>query len=61
MIWRLMLEQMEGSAGIVFPPELVDQLGLRDGDELGVTETEDGILLTLSKGETRSRPTTALP
>ena len=56
MNWRVILQQMDEETGVVFPAELVDQLQLRDGDELNVGETKDGILLTRGERTAHSGP-----
>lgn len=43
---KLTLRKMGGSLGVTLPRELVERLQVSEGDELGVVETENGIMLT---------------
>jgi len=44
----LKLRQVGRSTGAIFPKELLTRLNVKEGDELHVIETENGILLTPS-------------
>jgi len=43
---ELKLIQVGDEVGVVLPPELLESLGVRDGDTLGATVTPNGLLLT---------------
>ncbi len=45
------LVSIGNSTGIILPKELLDRLGLKQGDKLSVTETPDGISLRISEEE----------
>lgn len=44
----LKLRQVGSSTGAIFPKELLEKLNVKEGDELHVIETGNGILLTPS-------------
>jgi len=43
---ELRLVQVGDEVGVVLPPELLENLGVRKGDTLGATVTPNGLLLT---------------
>ena len=43
---KITVRRMGGSIGTTLPKEIVDRLNIREGDELSVIETDDGVLLT---------------
>lgn len=43
---KVTARKMGGSIGATLPKEMVDRFNIREGDELTVVETRDGILLT---------------
>lgn len=45
MSQALVIRAIGNSSGVVLPKELLDQLGLAQGDKLFVTKTPDGITL----------------
>lgn len=46
MVRRLKLRAIGNSTGVVLPKEILEKLRVRQGDELMVLETPDGITLT---------------
>lgn len=44
---KLKLQKVGNSLGISFPTEILEKLRLQEGDSLSLTETEEGIQLTL--------------
>ena len=40
------LRQVGGSIGTTLPKEMIDRLHLQAGDEVTITETEDGLLIS---------------
>lgn len=46
MVKKVTLRKMGGSVGATLPKDLADRLHVREGDELFVLETQEGILLT---------------
>lgn len=46
MVRRLKLRAIGNSTGVVLPKEILDRMRVRQGDELMVLETPDGITLT---------------
>jgi putative addiction module antidote len=45
MSQALVIRAIGNSSGVVFPKELLDQLGLAQGDKLFVTKVPDGLML----------------
>ncbi len=43
---RIKARKMGGSIGATLPKELVDRFDIKEGDELDVVETSEGILIT---------------
>lgn len=43
---RVTARKMGGSIGATLPREMVDRLHIREGDELTVMETDEGLLIT---------------
>lgn len=43
---RIKARKMGGSIGATLPKELVDRFRIKEGDELDVVETSEGILIT---------------
>lgn len=46
---KLQLKKIGNSTGLIFPKELLARLGLKEGDELVVSETPSG--LNITKGD----------
>ncbi len=46
MIKKVVLRQMGGSIGTTLPKEIADRFHLKKGDEVYITETDRGILIT---------------
>lgn len=46
MVRKLKLRAIGNSTGVVLPKEILDRMRVRQGDELMVLETPDGITLT---------------
>jgi putative addiction module antidote len=44
-VMKLELKRIGNSTGIILPKELLARLGLKQGDEITVTETPDGVHL----------------
>ncbi len=45
-MFRLKLRRVGNSTGLVLPKEMLKRLNVRDGDELFLTETQEGFLVT---------------
>ncbi len=45
-MFRLKLRRIGNSTGLVLPKEMLKSLNVRDGDELFLTETQEGFLVT---------------
>ncbi len=45
-MFRLKLRRVGNSTGLVLPKEMLQRLNVRDGDELFLTETQEGFLVT---------------
>lgn len=43
---KALIRRMGGSLGLTLPKEMTDDLHLRDGDEVHLVRTEQGLLLT---------------
>ncbi|PJI45830.1 MAG: AbrB family transcriptional regulator [Rhizobium sp.] len=43
---NVIIRKIGNSEGIIIPKEILDRLGLKAGDKLGVEETDGGIRLT---------------
>lgn len=46
MVRKVTLRKMGGSVGATLPKDLADRLHVKEGDELFVVETDEGILFT---------------
>ncbi len=46
MVRKVVLRQMGGSIGATIPKEIADRFHLKQGDEVCVSETAEGILIT---------------
>ncbi len=46
VMFRLKLRRVGNSTGLVLPKEMLKRFNVRDGDELFLTETQEGFLVT---------------
>lgn len=54
-MYKLKTEAAENSVAVIFPAEVLANLGISAGDEIDVTETDNALILRSIKESERSR------
>ena len=50
-MYEVKVEKVGESLGIVLPQEILEELNLREGDRLSMTQTPDGVLVAVGESE----------